>query len=563
MRKGLILIFIVVILLLAACGEDATPTPVPATEALPEPESTEIVEQAIPTDLPPTEVAPTEAAPTEMPPASPLAEMEHVPDSQLIDILWEWQRRDSSPGGATEFAVPDPAAYTITFNEDGTFKAIMDCNSAAGQYATSSPGNIFMELGASTMAECEPDSLADQMANMFGPAQSYRFEEEGQVLVFSWVAGGPVDYYRDAATGPADEQTEADGSAQIEAIQPDAIEMDLFGLADSYQWEVRPGIASSPGPGGEGFPPHILMTFDGESAEEVLAEHGRRLYIFPTQAYIALYGAQGSSIVADQVARLEALIAEADSRQGLPESPMPLLPPPNSFMDRWVQFRDQNFGVGQGVRYVSDSPFRQAIGPWTNETTDYYYEGLTSDGTFYISLIWPVSTESLPDTAEDVPDDVLAAATDPDTYPTYLQETKDRLNALPASSWSPDLARLDAMAESLTFPIGGQSGLTGTTWSWEALSDPAAQMLVNDPSRYTILFNELEGESGTADIQADCNSVSATYTTEGNSINITLGPATLAACPADSLDQQFLIALEAAAIYFFQDSDLFLDLFAR
>ena len=53
---------------------------------------------------------------------------------------------------------------------------------------------------------------------------------------------------------------------------------------------------------------------------------------------------------------------------------MPLLPPPSSFMDRWVQFRDQAFGVGQGVRYVSDSPFRQQIGAWTNETTDYYYE---------------------------------------------------------------------------------------------------------------------------------------------------------------------------------------------
>ena len=167
MRKGHFLILIVVAILLAACGEDATPTPVPPTEAPPEPTPTEVIEQAAPTEAPPTEVAPTEAAPTEVPPtpASPLAEMAHVPDSQLIDILWEWQRRDSSPGGDTDFVVPNPSAYTITFNEDGSLKAIMDCNSAAGQYATSSPGSIFMELGASTMAECGSDSLLGQFCS--------------------------------------------------------------------------------------------------------------------------------------------------------------------------------------------------------------------------------------------------------------------------------------------------------------------------------------------------------------------------------------------------------------
>ena len=61
-------------------------------------------------------------------------------------------------------------------------------------------------------------------------------------------------------------------------------------------------------------PPHILLTFDGESPDEVLANQGRRLYIFPTQAYINLYQSQDNPIVAQQVARLEQLIAEADGR---------------------------------------------------------------------------------------------------------------------------------------------------------------------------------------------------------------------------------------------------------
>ena len=36
----------------------------------------------------------------------------------------------------------------------------------------------------------------------------------------------------------------------------------------------------------------------------------------------------------------------------------------------------------------------------------------------------------------------------------------------------------------------------------------------------------------------------------------------MAACPEDSLDQQYLASLSNAAVYFFQDGDLFLDLFA-
>ena len=45
-----------------------------------------------------------------------------------------------------------------------------------------------MELGAMTAAACEPGSLADQMANMFGPAQNYRFEvpEMGPSLNNIW-----------------------------------------------------------------------------------------------------------------------------------------------------------------------------------------------------------------------------------------------------------------------------------------------------------------------------------------------------------------------------------------
>ena len=103
-----------------------------------------------------------------------------------------------------------------------------------------------------------------------------------------------------------------------------------------------------------------------------------------------------------------------------------------------------------------------------------------------------------------------------------------------------------------------EANLVGTAWQWLSLTKPAGLMAVNDPSRYTIAFNA----DGTANIKADCNNVGATYTLEGSNINISLGPTTLAACPEDSLDQQFLVDLENARIYFFEGGDLFMDLMA-
>lgn len=99
--------------------------------------------------------------------------------------------------------------------------------------------------------------------------------------------------------------------------------------------------------------------------------------------------------------------------------------------------------------------------------------------------------------------------------------------------------------------------LTSVPWQWISTNDPAqGTVMVNDPSRYVILFND----DGTAFIQADCNNLQASYTTDGSSISINPGISTMAACPPDSLDQQFMTQLSSAAIYFIEGGNLYLDL---
>jgi heat shock protein HslJ len=94
------------------------------------------------------------------------------------------------------------------------------------------------------------------------------------------------------------------------------------------------------------------------------------------------------------------------------------------------------------------------------------------------------------------------------------------------------------------------SGLVGPTWRVTAVATvaPAWQGVVPaaDSLRYTITF----ANDGTAAIKADCNQVTASYTTSpGGSITITPGASTLAMCPEDSMGQQFVAALSAVTSY--------------
>lgn len=101
--------------------------------------------------------------------------------------------------------------------------------------------------------------------------------------------------------------------------------------------------------------------------------------------------------------------------------------------------------------------------------------------------------------------------------------------------------------------------IVGVTWQWVDLTTPVETTTVPNPEAYTITLNE----DGTFNYAADCNVGSATYTLDGSSLTFDLtGPTTLAFCGEESLDQTFLASLGAAATYFTQDGDLYIDLVA-
>jgi len=109
-------------------------------------------------------------------------------------------------------------------------------------------------------------------------------------------------------------------------------------------------------------------------------------------------------------------------------------------------------------------------------------------------------------------------------------------------------------------PPAEESELVGTVWQLQQIQYNDDTLTTTDsPQDYTVQFFE----DGTVAVQADCNSGRGPFTTTDDQ-QITIGPlaTTTAACGPDSIDGEFLQRLGDARIYFVQDGDLFLDLFA-
>ena len=108
-----------------------------------------------------------------------------------------------------------------------------------------------------------------------------------------------------------------------------------------------------------------------------------------------------------------------------------------------------NFQNGSGVRFLAE--YSQAPFP-VGKAMAYIFQGLTNDGKYYISLTLPISQTvldqyNLPynNSISDA-DGYQAFA---EGYASYLFGALGILDTTPNSGFSPDLARLDAMVQSL------------------------------------------------------------------------------------------------------------------
>lgn len=99
--------------------------------------------------------------------------------------------------------------------------------------------------------------------------------------------------------------------------------------------------------------------------------------------------------------------------------------------------------------------------------------------------------------------------------------------------------------------------LSGTRWQWvQTLYNNDNKLVPSNPENYTIQFQE----GGLVGVKADCNVKGGQFTADGSQLSITITHSTMAACEPGSLENEFVRDLEASAIFFFREGELYIDL---
>jgi hypothetical protein len=161
-----------------------------------------------------------------------------------------------------------------------------------------------------------------------------------------------------------------------------------------------------------------------------------KIMVFKTSEYAA-YGAPLQDAIT-------ALLAKQDATQPLPKA----LAQGNFY----AQAKQVSFKNGHGVRYLMQVLTNPA--PITNQDLFYYYQGITNDGAYFVSVLLHVNAAFL------VADGNQNSPTSPDgipfnwggdmsTFDKYLSDVTQKLNNTSAENYSPSLILLDKMIESM------------------------------------------------------------------------------------------------------------------
>jgi len=212
-----------------------------------------------------------------------------------------------------------------------------------------------------------------------------------------------------------------------------SVTVDVSGVAQDFTSQVVAAVdPGSDGPGWGVMPQHtLLMLQDYPTPDHLLKA---QIFVFPIDG---LRANETTNVV------LESLVALLQSQQAV--NSMPYLPLYNAAQVMHTQVKHLVFKSGRGVRYLTQ--FDQAPLPINNYELHYTFQGLTSDGEYYVAAVLPVNQFDLPaDASVDLDN---SPANFMEDFPAYLSDTVNMLNGQPASAFTPDLSALDAMMESL------------------------------------------------------------------------------------------------------------------
>ncbi len=470
---------------------------------------------------------------------------EQTPEAaaDIAGIVWQWTEFQDT-AGKNNIVVDNPENYTIAFLADNQVNIKADCNVVNGSY-TLDGSSLTIQLGPSTRAFCGEESLDQQFLEKLGFAAAYVMDGDNLVMNLQADAGNMVF----ANGGPAAEMAggEAAGPAITgitwqwvgfsdpvngpqEISQPERYQMTLN---DDGTLTLKADCNTVSG----------AYTLDGANIEIVLGpttlaacpEDSLADQFQQNLAAARVYFTQDGDLFLD-------LMADGGTMQFADANAAPALV---GVTWQWIGFVDP---AADGPEEISE-PERYELTLNEDGTVDIKADCNNVGGTYTLDggsiEIVPGPTTLVACPEGSLGDQFVQNLTFARIY--FFQEGNLFLDLLADGG---TMRFRDANAEP---PI------VGAAWKWVAFSDPVNGLqTIPDADRYQMTLNE----DGTVNVQADCNQVDGVYTMADGNIEIALGPSTLAACPEDSLADQFLQNLTNARVYFTKDGSLFFDLMA-
>ncbi|NWF63849.1 MAG: hypothetical protein HXY38_06030 [Chloroflexi bacterium] len=171
--------------------------------------------------------------------------------------------------------------------------------------------------------------------------------------------------------------------------------------------------------------------------------HEAEFFIYPANEYAAM-----NESVAAKIESLKSILANPS--QPLPER-LPFLPTWNAGETFHSNLEVVTFQNGSGIRYLTQ--YGQAPAPINNHEIFYTFQGLTSDGTYYIAAVLPISVPFLTDRGNPeslVPPDGIPF--DWDNFmnnDAHINAITEKLNAADPAVFNPTLPVLDALIQSV------------------------------------------------------------------------------------------------------------------
>lgn len=212
-----------------------------------------------------------------------------------------------------------------------------------------------------------------------------------------------------------------------------------LGVAQDAGGEVVPAVVDANSPWWEIAPEHVKFTLTGYQLQDKFLEP--QVFVYPADDY-----AKVNSNAAEQIQKLKAVISGGPlTKDTVPNWST------NAAQLIAAKMQVVDFQSGRGVRFLTQ--YDQYPAPINNHQVFYHFQGLTSDGKYYIVAILPVTSSILaedekPGSAVPAGGVAIPSATGPDQG--YYDAVTKALDGMYEDSFNPSLFQLDALVQSIT-----------------------------------------------------------------------------------------------------------------